>query len=126
MEFADESKYKVLTVREAQTLALFPGSRGFMQPPREALAKLHEGHLVKVVVVAKGHAKPCAEDVVVAIQQRQGGKFIGLVWQKDLGRTMYHGLAELSRIRFKIDQIVDVIFERPEQDPKAPKSARII
>ena len=98
----------------------------FMQPPREVLAKLHIGHLVDIVVVAKGQSKPCAERLTLAVIKRCGSKFIGQVYHRDVGRSLYHGLRPLDLVHFDLKHIVDVRFFNPAEQAEAKKEVKII
>lgn len=82
-----------------------------MFPPAEVLAKLHAGHVIKIVVDTLGFDK--AEELWITITLRSNQKFIGMV-NDPVHRTRYHGLKRGDPIKFTLSNIVDVCFQGPE------------
>jgi hypothetical protein len=116
-------KYKVLTVAEARNLARYELT--VMQPPREALAQLREGHAVYLFIAdARVGTKPKAERLVVVIDYRRGTKFMGRICQLNVQGTRYHGLKPRDMVEFEMKHIADIFFENP--NAKKTKEIKLI
>ena len=102
-----ELKHQVLTAQEA--CKLNPGR--YIIPPADAAVKLRAGHVIKLLVDSRKHAK--AEELWITITHRQGTKFIGMV-NDPVARTRFHGLAQGSPIEFRLAQILDIGFRGPK------------
>ena len=92
-------------------------------PPRDALALLQPGFIVKICIGTHKGTKPEAPWVIIL--SRSGSKFRGTI-NNHLAKSVDHGLVYGSNIDFKLENIIDIMFERPKPiDPKK-KEFRII
>jgi len=111
--------YIILTAQEACNLA----PHKWAMPPKDAIALLKPGHMVKLVVDAPEVHK--AEAIWVAILTRKRAKFVGTVWtDPPPRRTHYHGIIPGDIINFEVKHVLDIAFEVKTE--KQPKGVRII
>jgi hypothetical protein len=117
---AKDNGYFLITASQARDL----DPAHSVIPPGDALKKLRAGHVVKVGIAPNGsRIKP--ELFWVIITHRTGSNFIGAV-NNHLIRTEYHGVKYGDPLRFKLENIVNICFQQPDEKVKKPKSVRII
>jgi len=106
----DHDKFYIMTVKQAHKL----NRARYILPPADALRMLRPGFVVKVLVDCRHHANK-AEEIWVAITNREADSFIGMVYDT-LGRTPYHGLSKGCPLQFKTAHILDILFQGKDKN----------